>query len=181
MHANQPHSIQTHQGVFSLEIDIVESNRGNRQIPIVDVKASILPGAVKDPQLLFGNALRECYSLATRFMQIQAAPTTDTARMILSHPELTNHSRMWSSNTHYIGHNTALDNILTDWEAAMQSAEELDLSSDSFILYFQFVLTQPHAPEPNRVGARRGREDTYQPVKKKDVQSLQVRMYIPGR
>ena len=100
MHANQPHNIRTHQGTFSLEVDIVDSNRANRQIPIVDVKASILPGPVKDPQLLFGNALRECYGLATRFMHVQPAPTTDTVRMILSHPGLTYHSRMWSSNTH---------------------------------------------------------------------------------
>ena len=167
MHANQPHNIRTHQGTFSLEADIVDSNRANREIPIVDVKASILPGPVKDPQVLFGNALRECYGLATRFMHVQPAPTTDTVRMILSHPGLTNHSHMWSSNTHYIGHNTALNNILTDWEAAMQSAEELDLASDSFILYFQFVLTHQRTPTPRRVGARRLREDTYQQAKKK--------------
>ena len=71
MHANQPHNIRTHQGTFSLETDIVDSNRANREIPIVDVKASILPGPVKDPQVLFGSALRECYGLATRFMHVQ--------------------------------------------------------------------------------------------------------------
>jgi hypothetical protein len=144
----------------------VDSNRVNRRIPIVDVKAAILPRPVKDLQVLFGNALRECNGLATRFMHVQPAPTTDTVRMILSHPGLTNHSRMWSSNTHYIGHNTALNNIPTDWEAAMQSAEELDLASDSLILYFQFVLTQARAPPARRVGARRGRENTYQQMQK---------------
>jgi len=167
MHANQPHSIHTHQGDFSIELDIVDSNRGNREIPIVDVKAAILPGPVKDPQLLFGNALRECYELATQFLRVPASPMTDTVRMILSHPGLTNHAHMWSSNTHYVGHNTCLANILTDWEAAMQSGEELDLSSDSFTLYFQFVLTHPHHPAPHRVGARRSIEDTYEQAKKK--------------
>ena len=106
MHANQPHNVHTHQGNFSIELDIVDSNRGNREIPIVDVKASILPGPVKDPQLLFGNALRECYELATQFLRVPTSPMTDTVRMILSHPGLTNHGHMWSSNTHYVGHNT---------------------------------------------------------------------------
>ena len=167
MHANQSHNVHTHQGNFSIELDIVDSNRGNRQIPIVDVKASILPGPVKDPQLLFGKSLRECYELATQFLRVPASPMTDTVRMILSHPGLTNHAHMWSSNTHYIGHNTCLANILTDWEAAMQSGEELDLSSEAFKLYFQFVLTNPHHPAPHRVGARRAIEDTYEQTKKK--------------
>jgi hypothetical protein len=74
-------------------------------------------------------------------MHVQPAPTTDTVRMILSHPGITKHARMWSSNTHYIRHNTALNNILTDWEAAVRSSEELNLASDSFILYFQLILT----------------------------------------
>jgi hypothetical protein len=87
--------------------------------------------------------------------------------MLLSHHGLASYVHMWSSNTHYIWHNTCLVNILTDWDAAMQSGEELDQSSESFTLYFQFVLTHPHHPAPHRVGARRSGDDGYEQIKRR--------------
>ena len=48
MHGNAPHDIITHQGTFSLEVQVVDSDRNRREVPIVDIRVSILPGPVKD-------------------------------------------------------------------------------------------------------------------------------------
>ena len=78
MHANAPHDIVTHQGTFSLEVQVVDSDRNRREVPIVDIRVSILPGPVKDPELLFGNALREAYALATQFINLRPNPDADS-------------------------------------------------------------------------------------------------------
>ena len=68
---------------------------------------------------------------------------------------------MWSSATHVIGDVEALTSILNNWEDAMQSGEEIDLSSGSIEFIIQYVLTREHEPAANRVGARRGPNQLY--------------------
>ena len=58
---NAPRTITTSAGNISLETEIIDSQRHSRQIPIVDVRVTILPGNVKTPDILFKNTLQEGY------------------------------------------------------------------------------------------------------------------------
>jgi len=155
---NEPRTITTREGPISVEVEIIESARRRRQVPIVDVQVNILPGHVKNPEILFEHAFRESYAAATNFMHVPPHPNTDTVRMVLFHPGLTNHGNVWSSATYAIGNDSALREILKDWEDAMQSGEEVDLSTGSLRMQFQYVLSQSTPPPPNRVG---GTKRTY--------------------
>ena len=55
--------------------------------------------------------------------------------------------------TRVIGNDEALLAILVEWSNAMQSGEEVDLSTGSIEFVFQYALTQSHAPAAARVGA----------------------------
>ena len=150
---NAPRTITTAAGNISVETEIVDSQRRRRQIPIVEVRVTILPGRVKAPNILFKHALQESYAAATNYMNIQPKPDSDTTRMLIKHDDLTSHNHMWSSSTHVIGNGEALNAILQDWEDAMQSGEEIDLSSGSIEFIFQYVLTRSRTPNQTRVGA----------------------------
>ena len=54
---NAPRNIVTTAGNISLETEIIDSQHRARQIPLVDVRVTILPGNVKSPEILFQNAL----------------------------------------------------------------------------------------------------------------------------
>jgi hypothetical protein len=150
---NAPRTITTSAGNISLETEIVDSQRRRRQIPIVEVRVTILPGNVKAPDILFKHALQESYAAATNFLNLQPKPNSDICRMLIKHDDLTSHNHMWSSSTHVIGNGDALRAIIQDWEDAMQSGEEIDLSSGSIEFIFQYVLTRTHTPNQARVGA----------------------------
>ena len=50
---NAPRIFATASGDVSVETEIIDSQRRQRQIPIVDVRVTILPGQVKSPNILF--------------------------------------------------------------------------------------------------------------------------------
>ena len=68
---NAPRNIATASGNISLETEIIDSQRHRRQIPIVDVHVTILPGTVKAPNNLFRLALQEGYAAATNYLNVQ--------------------------------------------------------------------------------------------------------------
>ena len=125
---NAPRIFATASGNVSVETEIIDSQRRQRQIPIVNVRVTVLPGTVKSPNILFKFALEEGYAAATHFMGLPVKPETDTVRMLIKHNELQSHNHIWSSSTFVIGHGAALNEILQNWENAMQSGEEVDLS-----------------------------------------------------
>ena len=85
---NAPRNIATESGNISLETEIIDSQRRQRQVPIVDVNA--------------------------------------------------------------------LNQILDEWENAMQSGEEIDLSSGSIEFICQYVLSRRNEPRnTRRVGGKR--------------------------
>ena len=51
---NASRNIATSAGNISLETEIIDSQRRRRQIPIVDVRVTILPGTVKNLRLRKG-------------------------------------------------------------------------------------------------------------------------------
>ena len=50
-HTNAPRIFATASGNVSVETEIIDSQRRVRQIPLVDVRVTILPGTVKSPQI----------------------------------------------------------------------------------------------------------------------------------
>ena len=150
---NAPRIFGTASGNVSVETEIVDSQRRQRQIPIVDVRVTVLAGTVKSPNILFKFALEEGYAAATHFMGLPVKPETDTVRMLIKHNELQSHNHIWSSSTFVIGHGSALNEILQNWENAMQSGEEVDLSNGAIEFIIQYTLTREHEPAVNRVGA----------------------------
>ena len=131
---------------------------------------TILPGTVKSPNILFKFALEEAYAAATYFMGLHAKPESDTARMLVKHEELQSHNHMWSSSTYIVGESHALNEILQNWENAMQSGEEVDLSNGSIEFIVQYTLTREHEPAQNRVGANtRYVKPTYRKKKRKCI------------
>ena len=56
---NAPRIFATASGNVSVETEIVDSQRRQRQIPIVDVPVTVLAGTVKSPNILFKFALEE--------------------------------------------------------------------------------------------------------------------------
>ena len=48
---NAPRNIATSAGNISLETEIIDSQHRVRQIPLVDVRVTILPGNVKTPDI----------------------------------------------------------------------------------------------------------------------------------
>ena len=106
---NAPRTITTSAGNISLETEIVDSQRRRRQIPIVEVRVTILPGNVKAPDILFKHALQESYAAATNYLNIQPKPNSDTCRMLIKHDDLTSHNHMWQHMTlemvmHYVNY-----------------------------------------------------------------------------
>ena len=158
-HTNAPRIVATAAGNVSIEAEIIDSQRRRRAITIVDVHVSILAGTVKAPNIIFKLALQEYYAAATAFAILPAHPNTDTIRMLIKHDQLTSHNHMWSSSTTIIGQGEGLHQILEDWENAMQSGEEVDLSQGAIEIIFQFVLTRNIAPNNNRVGAYKDRKE----------------------
>ena len=152
---NAPRIIATTAGNVSLETEIIDRQRRRRQIPIVEVRVTILPGTVKAPNILFKLALQESYAAATNYLNVQPHTATDTVRMLIKHDDLISHNHMWSSSTHVIGNDEGLHGILDDWQNAMQSGEEVDLSTGSIEFVFQYALTRAHVPAAARVGARK--------------------------
>ena len=152
---NAPRTIATSAGNISLETEIIDSQRRARQIPIVDVRVTILPGRVKSPDILFKHALQEGYAAATSYLNLQPKPDKDTIRILIKHDDLIAHNHMWSSSSYVIGQGAALNQILEEWENAMQSGEEIDLSSASIEFVCQYVLSREREPSnTRRVGAR---------------------------
>ena len=82
---------------------------------------------------------------------------------------------MWSSSTHVIGNDEALHAILDEWSNAMQSGEEVDLSTGSIEFIFQYALTRGHTTAARVGGSRRPGQkfpsDTYAYKKEKNVLS----------
>ena len=153
---NAPRNIATESGNISLETEIIDSQRRQRQVPIVDVRVTILPGNVKSPNILFKHALQEGYAAATNYLNVQAKPNSDTIRILIKHDDLTAHNHMWSSSSNIIGQGNALNQILDEWENAMQSGEEIDLSSGSIEFICQYVLSRRNEPRnTRRVGGKR--------------------------
>ena len=111
---------------------------------------TILPGNVKSPEILFKHALQEGYAAATNFLNLRPKPNSDTVRMFIKHDDLISHNHMWSSSTNTIGNGAALRRILEDWENAMQSGEEVDLSSGSIEFICQYILTREQEPANTR-------------------------------
>ena len=56
---NAPRNIATDAGNISLETEIIDSQRRARQIPIVEVRVTILPGTIRAPNILFKHALQQ--------------------------------------------------------------------------------------------------------------------------
>jgi hypothetical protein len=158
---NAPRNIDTTAGNISLETEIFDSQQRVRQIPLVDVRITILPGNVKTPDILFKHALQAGYAADTHFLNLPPKPNSDTVRMLIKHDDLTSHNHMWSSSTNIIGNDEALNKLLEDWENAMQSGEEVDLSTGSIEFICQYVLTHEHEPtNTRRIGAQRS-DKTY--------------------
>jgi len=152
---NAPRNIATTAGNITLETEIIDSQHRARQIPLVDVRVTILPGNVKSPEILFKHALQEGYAAATNFLNLPPMPNSDTVRMLIKHDDLISHNHMWSSSTNTIGNGAALNKLLEDWENAMQSGEEVDLSSGSIEFICQYILTREQEPaNTRRVGRR---------------------------
>ena len=95
---NAPSIIATAAGNISLETEIIDSQQRVRQIPLVDVRITILPGNVKTPDILFKHALQEGYAAATHFLNLAPKPNSDTVRMLIKHDDLISHNHMWSSS-----------------------------------------------------------------------------------
>ena len=91
---NAPRNISTSAGNISLETEIIDSQQRVRQIPLVDVPITILPGNVKTPDILFKHALQEGYAAATHFLNLSPKPTSDTVRMLIKHDDLISHNHM---------------------------------------------------------------------------------------
>ena len=105
---NAPRIIATTAGNVSLETEIIDRQRRRRGIPIVEIRVTILPGTVKAPNILFKLALQESYAAATNYLNVQPHTATDTVRMLIKHDDLISHNHMWSSSTHVIGNDEAL-------------------------------------------------------------------------
>jgi len=175
---NAPSVIATSAGNISLETEIIDRQRRRRQIPIVELRVTILPGTVKAPNILFKHALQQSYAAATNFMNVQPHTATDTVRMLIKHNDLISHNHMWSSSTHVIGNDEALLAILDEWSNAMQSGEEVDLSSGSIEFIFQYALTRTHTAAA-RVGARNQKpSESYAYLKEKCIIVFQLMIFL---
>jgi hypothetical protein len=170
-HTNAPRVFATASGNVSVETEIIDSQRRQRQVPIVDVRVTILPGTVKSPNILFKFALEEAYAASTHFMGLHAKPESDTVRMLIKHEELQSHNHIWSSSTCIVGESHALNEILQNWENAMQSGEEVDLSNGSIEFIIQFTLTREHKPAANRIGAnyKQHKDKMYNRIHLRDI------------
>ena len=100
-HTNAPRIFATASGNVSVEIEIIDSERRQRQIPIVDVRVTILPGQVKSPNKLFKFAIEEAYGASTHFIGLPAKPDSDIVRMLIKHNDFQSHNHMWSSSTYF--------------------------------------------------------------------------------
>ena len=111
---NAPRNIATTGGNISLETEIIDSQHRARQIPLVDVRVTILPRNVKSPDILFQHALEEGYAATTHFLNLPPKPDSDTVRMLIKHDYLISHNHMWSSSTNTIGNGAALNKLIED-------------------------------------------------------------------
>ena len=159
------------QGAVAVEIQVLAPPRRSN-IPIIQILATLLPGRVDDPRILFREALQQGYAAALQQARRTASPTVDTVQIQIRHEGIMSNGNLWGTPSMYVAE--ALTELVTRWEAAMQSGDMVDLSLGALEMYltFTFYSRGPLANENNenpRMGARAG---TYQRLKKK--------MYYPN-
>ena len=148
-----PRLINTPHGTVSIETQIMGGNnaRTNNTVPIIDIRVTIEPGNVDDPEILFKLAIDNAYALARQ--QIAGPPSPeDQVRLVVEHDGLTKNHGHWSTKTYQV--QDCLKDIVDDWNLAMQSGESVNLTLGSFTVIAQFVLSKP--PDNNHANVRVG-------------------------
>ena len=155
-------------GPVAIEIQILVPPR-RTNIPIVQVLATLLPGRVDDPRILFREALQQGYAAALQQARRPPNPTEDTVQIQIRHEGILANGNMWGTPSIFIAN--ALDQLVTLWDNAMQSGDMVDLSLGALEMYLTFTfygqgpLVQAEAPYV-RMGAR-PRRGEYEIIKKK--------------
>lgn len=155
MHAGEPQLVQFRGHQIAIEIQ----NNGRqqiRQIPVYMVTATILAGAIDNPEILFGAGLQAAYAdvlaLANR-----AANAEDFVRMGVHLDGLkSNHGAFYTLNLRIRGDDdtTALHQFVIAWEEVQQSDDQLHLNDGGLELKFTFTLAGDHHPPVEHVGHR---------------------------
>ena len=169
-YGNQPNIVNVGAqagGNIAIETEITRETRG--QIPIVCVRASILPGGVNDPERIFEEAMRDSYAAALQNAALQASDE-DTVQLQVHHDGITANGGWWGSQNLPIGN--ALPDFVESWNNAMQSGDYVDLSQGALEILFTFTFygRGPPAAGLQRMGAKHVRDrdfDRYHQAQKK--------------
>lgn len=188
LQTNKVQVISTKEGDIGMEVEILtnEPNKHVSTTPIHDVRVSLMPGKVNDPEILFGEAIRIGYSAVLDFYHKTPHDDDQVRLAIEKHDGLDN--EYWSSGNYsmvskgttneapeekeYKEGRSAVDMIVDDWLHTMQSAEDIDLANGPLVIALQFTLISQGAYQGTRnvVGGKRPvtyQRPTYKETKEK--------------
>jgi len=123
-------------GGIAIETEVLKMT-GRSMIPVVQIRANILPGNVDAPEIIFGQAMQATYAQA-----LQVAGRTmndgDMVQIQIHHDGVTGNGGYWGSSNDLVI--TMLDTLVEQWEQAMQSGDEVDLSQGALEMFFTYTL-----------------------------------------
>jgi len=163
MEANQP-TIFHYQGHdIVIEIENQEYVQLNN-IPVYIVRVNILPGAIDNPETLFGAGLEAAYANVLQLTHRLPDPE-DRIQMGIYHDALRANHGSFHTLTSIIrtdGDDTALHRFVQAWDEVQQSNDAPDLSDGTLKLRFTFTLANFQPPGGNQVMGARSKKTMYQ-------------------
>jgi len=139
-------------GQFAIETEVLKMT-GRSMIPVVQMRANILPGAIDNPEVLFSQGIQATYAQALRVTGRPMNPE-DTVQIQIHHAGITGNGGYWGSTNEPV--QTVLQTLVGQWEAAMQSGEEVDLSQGALEMILTYTLMGAGAIVDNRMDGAAG-------------------------
>jgi len=82
-------------GGVAIEVEVLKVT-GLNNIPVIQVKASMLPGNVDSPEILFGQGIQDGYATVLQYAR-RAPNENDTVQIQIHHDGITANGGYWGS------------------------------------------------------------------------------------
>ena len=134
MQADQPQIIDG----IAINLQLLNEDERVPNIPIIQIKANLIPGRVDVPEVIFNLAFVRSYALAAHVLHKQPHPEEDTVQIVIQHDEIYANNHYWGTPNMICAN--AIPELIARWEESMQSGGEVDLSNGGLEMIFTFTF-----------------------------------------
>jgi len=142
----QPNQAQIIGGI-AINIQLLNEDERIPNIPIVQIKASLIPGQVDVPEVIFRLAFVRSYAYAAHILRKNPNPQNDTVQIVIQHDEIYANNHYWGTPNMLCS--DAINELTARWEESMQSGGDVDLSNGSLEMIFTYTLLDGNPRERN--------------------------------